>query len=149
MTRAELEAIVAWWRPRLGLERWSLRVCWPGDPTDPDPITFDDHQNAGTWRARDYDEARVYFNPDEISGWNHRRANQLAVHELLHLVTREVEWVLDLIDGQLHRDVDDMVGRSHRHAVEGAIDRLAYRLVELVDELGTLPPALVYDGELR
>jgi hypothetical protein len=59
----------------------------------------------------------------------------------LHLVTREVEYVLDLIDSQLHRDSQELVERSHRHGVEGAVDRLAYRLVELVEELGTLPPA--------
>lgn len=63
------------------------------------------------------------------------------MHELLHLTTREVEFILDLLDEQLHRDVDTMISRSHRHAVEGAVDRLAYRLVELVEELGELPPA--------
>lgn len=139
MTRAELEAIVAWWRPRLGLQAWTVEVEW--DPKR-DDMDFDSGvRHASTWRSRDYDEARVYFHPTEHVDWDRRRSNQLAVHELLHLATREVEFILDLTEGQLHRDVDELVNRSHRHAVEGAVDGLAYRLVDLVEELrGALPP---------
>jgi len=137
VTRAQLEAIVAWWRPRLGLERWALEVRWDRDPDEP---SFTDTQNAFIWRARDYEEARLYFNPAKHGDWDRERANQIAVHELLHLVCREAEWILDLLDEQLHRDVDTMISRSHHHALEGAIDRVACRLVELVAELGELPP---------
>jgi hypothetical protein len=141
VTRDELEAIVEWWRPRLGLAGWELEVRWEAAPEDGEHFENTPTSRAYTWRARDYDEARVYFNPAMIDGWSRRQANALAVHELLHLVTREVEHVLDLADGQLHRDVDELLTRAHRHAVEGAVDRLAYRLVDLVDELGKLPPA--------
>lgn len=145
MTRDELARIVAWWLPRLGLQAWTVEVEW--DPHR-DDIDFDSGaRHAATWRSRDYDEARVYFHPTEHTGWDRRRANQLAVHELLHLATRDVEFILDLLDEQLHRDVDTIISRSHRHAVEGAVDRLAYRLVELVEELGELPPELALEDD--
>ena len=137
MTRHELELAVEWWRRRLGLERWAIRVEW-----EPDDDGDDERRpHASTWRARDYDEARIRFNLAEYRGWDRRRGNVLVVHELLHLVTRDVEHVLDLTDGQIHRDSHELLVRAHRHAVEGAVDRLAYRLVELVEDLGELPPA--------
>lgn len=145
MTRAELEAIVAWWVPRLGLAAWEIEVEW--DPRR-DDMDFDSGvRHAATWRSRDYDEARLYFHPSEHADWDRRKANQLAVHELLHLVTRDVEFVLDQVDGQLHRDVDSVVSGGHRHAVEGAVDRLAYRLVDLVAELAELPPTSQWDSD--
>jgi hypothetical protein len=131
VTRHELEAIVAWWIPRLGLTHWDISVCWSTEDDD-NPFQAEDHTaHASTYRCRDYDVAKVYFNPREHKDWNRVTAHRHAVHELLHLVTREVEFVLDMLDGQLHRDVDTLVTRSHRHGVEGAIDRLAYRFVEL------------------
>jgi hypothetical protein len=141
MTRDELDAIVAWWRPRLGLQAWEISVRWERDPDD-DGEHFEDvpTSRAFTWRARDYEEARVYFNPSQHEDWDRTRANEIAVHELLHLVTREAEYVLDIVDGHLHRDSQELVERAHRHAMEGAVDRLAHRLVELVAELGELPP---------
>jgi hypothetical protein len=134
-----MEAIVEWWRPRLGLQHWQLTVEWPAERDDDDPDA--ERPKASTWRARDYDEARVSFDPHRVGDWDRREANVLAVHELLHLPTREVEYVLDLIDSHLHRDSQELVERAHRHAVEGAVDRLAYRLVDLVEELSELPPA--------
>lgn len=132
MTRKQLEQIVAEWIPRLGLAHWDIVVVWPEAGDADDPFQAEDHSaHASTWRARDYDSAKIFFNDRERESWSVAEAHRHAVHELLHLVTREVEFVLDLLDGHLHRDVDDLVARSHRHAVEGAIDRLAYRFVEL------------------
>lgn len=59
--------------------------------------------------------------------------HRLAVHELLHCLLRDVEYVGDLLEGHLHRDVEQLVQRSHMHHVEQVVDRLAYRLVELAD----------------
>lgn len=128
MTRNQLEAIVAEWIPRLGLERWEIKIAWEGWEDEAE------HRDAHAfvWRARDYDQARLYLNPTDSKKWSLVEAHVIIVHELLHLATREVEFVLDMVDGYLHRDVDQAVARAHRHAVEGVVDRLAYRLVELV-----------------
>ncbi len=132
MTRGEIESIVAEWVPRLGLAHWDITVVWPQAADSDDPFQAEDHTaHASTWRSRDYDVAKVYFNDVEREKWSVLEAHRHAVHELLHLVTRDVEFILDMLDGHVHRDVDEMIGRSHRHAVEGAIDRLAYRFVEV------------------
>lgn len=131
MRRAQVEQIVHWWIPRLGLDHWRIDVVW--DHSRDEAPSFDSFEHAFTWRARDYDEARMYFNPNEMEHWDRRQANEIVVHELLHLVTRDIEFVLDQIEDQLHRDVETLVTVSHRHAVEGAVDRLSKRIVELVE----------------
>jgi hypothetical protein len=129
MTREGVDHIVSVWIPRLGLSHWRIEVVWDGRYKD-DP-SFSSFEHAFTWRARDYDEARLYFNQDEMERWDLRRTEEIVVHELLHLVTREVEFVLDQIDGQLRSDAQEIVEISHRHAVEGAVERLACRIVEI------------------
>lgn len=133
MTREQIAEIVDTWVPRLGLEHWEITVHWEPHPLDADdPPSFDTHDKAWVHRARDYDEARMYFNEKAMEYWTARDAHATVVHELLHLVTRDVEFVLDMLDEMLHRDVDTLVMRAHRHAVEGAIDRLAYRIVDMM-----------------
>lgn len=130
MTKKQMETIVAEWIPRLGLSDWDIEVRWDQDAHSPD-WREENPPHASTWRSRDYDKARLYFNPDELSGWSNRQANLNVVHELLHLVTRDVEFILDLLLAHLHRDMYSVVSESHRHAVEGAVDRLAYRFVQV------------------
>ena len=127
LTKLELERIVRWWIPRLGLAHWSISIEVEDEPFEGESSDSE----AASFPNRDYDVARVVFNPREIGKWAPLKAHRVAVHELLHLVTREIEYVLDLLEGQLNRDVDELVTRSHRHAVEGALDRLAYRIVDL------------------
>jgi hypothetical protein len=137
VTRSEMERIVRWWQPRLGLTHWKLDIEWA-------PLTEDEDEkppHASMWRARDYEEGRLTLDERQTVDWDRCRANTVVVHELLHLVTRETEYVLDLIDSHLHRDSQELVERAHRHAVEGAVDRIAYRFVEIVDRFAELPPA--------
>lgn len=130
MTRDGLDHIVRVWIPRLGLTHWRIEVVWESGKYKNDP-TFSSFEHAFTWRARDYDEARLYFNQDDMERWDLRAAEEIVVHELLHLVTRDVEFVLDQIDGQLRDDAQAIVELSHRHAVENAVERLACRIVEI------------------
>jgi hypothetical protein len=127
LTRADMEWIVGIWIPMLGLSHWEINIDW-----EPDDDEFDSpHKQAYTWRARDYDTARVCFNPTEFPKWSREKAHQVVVHELLHLVTRDVEFILDNLEGMLHRDVDKLIDQTFHHHLEGAIDRLAYRIVEI------------------
>lgn len=125
MSREELERLVRVWIVRLGLDRWQIRIIW-------DASEFQGEEpHARTWRARDYDEARIYLNPTTSAEWSRDEAERHIVHELLHLVTREAEFVLDLLEGRFSSSEAELVERVHSHAIEGIVDRLAAILVEL------------------
>lgn len=131
VTQDELAAIVAFWIPKLGLERWDIQIEW--DEKEWRELHGDDSSgpDASMHRSRDYDQASILFNPNDYAKWPPLKAHRIVVHELLHALTRDVEHVLDLLDGHLHRDVESVLRATHRHAIEGAVDRLAYRFVEI------------------
>lgn len=126
MTRRQLEQIVAWWTPRLGLSTWDLTVE-PDDEWDEE-----DTGNAYALRSNDYEKARLYFHPQRYPAWTRVETHRFVVHELLHLLTRDVEFVLNLLEPLVAGDRYELIKSAHGHHVEGAIDRLAYRFVELV-----------------
>ena len=122
MSKRELETIVREWQERLGLATWDISVDWG--------VMEEEEGRASVWRSRDYDEARIRFNR-EFRKLDTLGAHRLVVHELLHLLSRDVEHILDLLEDQLHRDVGVVARRSHEHAVEQMVERLAYRFVEI------------------
>lgn len=127
----ELRRIVKWWIPKLKLEAWEIEVT-----EDQDAFVGgveQSHAEAHTERSKDYDLATISFNKTLLENWDNKTANRNVVHELLHLVTREVELIMDLLETQLHRDVESVILYAHRHAVEGAVDRLAARFVEMAN----------------
>jgi hypothetical protein len=122
------------WIQRLGLQNWDIQFIW-GDELYKywADVGLRDDLHASCWRAKSYDEAKIYVNPDEFEKWTDRDAAVNIVHELLHLVLRDVEFVIDHIEGFLHRDVDRAVSETFHHHVEGAIERLANRFVDLAE----------------
>lgn len=133
MTRKGIEEAVAFWTPRLGLTHWDIQIVWDQKEWERETEGSEHSETCESmiWRPRDYDTAKLYVNPGKFKSWSRAKTHQIIVHELLHLVTREVDFILDLLETNLHRDVDTAVTLSHKHAVEGMVDRLAYRLVEL------------------
>lgn len=133
MTRAELERIVRTWQRRLGLERWRVELV-----TDEARWfrTGHDDEHASTWRSNSYDQARLYVNPDEWRDWSPHDAHEHVVHELVHLLHRDLEHVLDHVEPLLHADAYKVAESALEHALEQTVDRIARRLVELAgDEL--------------
>lgn len=125
LTRKDIETIVSTWQERLNMKHWTITVVWD-EKTDAD--TSEAHATA--WRSKSYDEATFHFNP-EFDSWDRQKANVVSVHELLHCLGRDVESFWDAIEGQLHKDVDSVAMKIFEHNLEGFIDRLAYRLVEI------------------
>lgn len=125
MTRARLERVVRVWQQRLGLERWDIAIEWD-EPCGEDA-------NAATWRSSSYDRAEIRWDK-EWRKWSARKANEYAVHELLHLHLRDVDEVVGSLEGQLHRDSYALVDGRYLHEVEGLIERLTYRLIEIGGE---------------
>jgi hypothetical protein len=127
MSRTQFERILRLWQKRLGLETWHLEVDWE-KPASEDA-------DASTWRSNNYDRAILYLDPAWVS-WERDRGiefvHRIVVHELLHLVFRDVDELVDSLDGQMHRDVCAMVDKRYHHEIEGLCDRLAYRLVGMV-----------------
>lgn len=122
MTRARLERTVRVWQRRLGLERWDVEINWDE--------ACDEDANAATWRSSFYDRATIRW-AEEWREWSPRKANEYAVHELLHLHLRDVDVVIGALEGQLHRDSYSLVDGRYEHEVEGLIERLTYRLIEI------------------
>lgn len=122
MTRKQAEAIIRDWQDRLGLERWNIEIKWD-EPAG-------EGNNAKTWRAGWYDDARMYFDP-EWPTWSHEKFEQTTIHELLHLLHRGVDEAWNDVDGQLHRDAWSLADKRYLQEMEGFIDRLAKRLQEI------------------
>lgn len=122
MTRSQGERIIRGWQERLGLERWNIEILWD-EPAEED-------ENARVWRSGWYDNARVYF-AKEWPSWPRERFEQTAIHELLHLCHRDVDETWLDLDGQLHRDAWTIADKRWKQEMEGFIDRLACRLLEV------------------
>jgi len=127
LTREQIDEIVEAWQEALGLGTWHLKVDWD-KPSGEDA-------DATTWRSNQYDRATMHFSKDHVD-WDADFANWIVVHELLHLVTREVDEMLKDVYDQLHRDVATQVERRYEQTIEGIVDRLARRIVMIGGTIG-------------
>lgn len=127
MSKRELERIVRLWQTRLGLDAWDIRVDWDKPARE--------GCDATTWRSTDYDRAILYFDTPTWPTWAEKRGldfvHRIVVHELLHLLVRDLDELVDSLNGQLHRDVFAVTENRYDHEIEGLVDRLSYRLVAL------------------
>jgi hypothetical protein len=115
VTRRQLECVVAAWQSRLKLESWRLRVVWD-EPCSPDA-------DATMWRSNQYERAELRFTPGWPK-WDREFANLIVAHEMCHLLTRDVEESMKISRDGLGEFVQD-------REIEGLVDRLAHRFVEL------------------
>lgn len=126
MTKKQLERMTRIWQTRLGLQAWDVRLSFA-------PTAFarcEDDADATTWRQNDYDRALIFPHSDWAS-WDDDRLNRLIVHELLHLVTRDLDRVIASVEEQIHADAWRMIDKRYDHEIEGVVDRLANRFVDL------------------
>lgn len=122
MTRAQAERIIRDWQHRLGLERWKIEIDWDESAGE--------GNNARTWRSDLYDTARMLWDP-EWPKWSRERFEQTAIHELLHLLHRDLDETWKDMEGQIHRDAWSLADKRYFQEMEGFIDRLAIRLLEI------------------
>jgi hypothetical protein len=122
VTKARIEKLIGVWTVRLGLERWKIDVDWSKPCAD--------HNVAEIEKSSFYDTGTIRLEPGWAK-WAPDYAEQTVVHELLHLLHRDVDEAFADIEGQLQRDAWTMVERRYKQAMEGFIDRTASRLVEL------------------
>ena len=122
MTRKQFEREFRTWQNRLGLDAWHVEINWD-EPARKDC-------DATTWRSDDYDRAVIKLDV-EWPSWDDDFTRRIIVHELLHLLTRDVDEVFDSLETQLQRDLYTATQNRYKHEIEGLVDRLSYRLVEI------------------
>jgi hypothetical protein len=123
VTEKRLRRLFADWQGRLGLASWEVVLDFE------EPCSEVAHAVAS--RPDDYDRATIRFDKD-WKKWSEAFSGRIVVHELLHLLTRDIDRVVADLEGELHKDAYTQVDRRYSHEIEGLVDRLAVRLVELL-----------------
>ena len=121
MTRKQIEATVSEWQTRLGLDGWKIAVQYADMPGE---------EWAKIEPFSAYDHATLTVSVGYMN-WTPAVANVTIVHELLHLLVRDIDAVVEDARSQLHPQASVQVEKRYEHEVEGFVDRLAARIVEL------------------
>lgn len=125
MTNTRIKELVEAWKARLGLGDWRVDVKFVDEAGDVEAI-------AQVQPSKHFDDATLIFYRDELAKLKSDYEVEVTiVHELLHLAHRDVEAITDLLDGQVHRDVETVLVESFRHSTEQFVDRMARVLIRL------------------
>ena len=124
MTRKQIEATVSEWQTRLGLDGWKITVQYADMPGE---------EWAKIEPFSSYDQAALTISVG-YPNWTPAVANVTIVHELLHLLVRDIDAVVEDARSQLHPQASVQVEKRYEHEVEGFVDRLAARIVEIGGE---------------
>lgn len=117
MTQATVERLVKKWQAKLGLDHWEIGIDWDAQ--------CDQEAFMSITRMKSYDRATIEVSPD-WGKWSDAETEQRVVHELLHLVLREIDTIVfDHLDGHLSPAEHDIINSAYRHHSEGVVDRLA------------------------
>src|SRR5690242_15181803 len=115
MTRENIEAIVTEWVPRLGLSHWELKVDWSRPAGDDNDAEFE--------RAEWYDVASLFFSPKYVY-WARNYAERVVLHELMHLVTRDLDGTVDRARSLLPSAARRLAEKEYERAIEGVVERM-------------------------
>lgn len=124
MTEASLLDIIERWQKRLKLDSFSISAAF-------DDATLDEASDACVNISADYDRAWIKFNPDSWSQWDRQRANEVVVHELLHVMTRDIDESTKAVMNLVRGDTWALAHSRHDHELENFVDSMALRLIEL------------------
>jgi hypothetical protein len=126
-TKRWVESRLRTWIDRLGLTAWAITLDWD--------TPADEGAWAQCWRSNDYDKATIYL----CEGWadlGKAEVERLVVHELLHLVTRDLsrahDFVLEAIEDNV--PANNIAVAAWKRAEEGVVDRLSFALVAAFGE---------------
>lgn len=124
MTEAQARLLISEWQGTLKLDHWRLEVKFVEQAH-----TEDGNAVIATCDpSDDYDQAKIEITRSTLK---EKDCEETIVHELLHVVFREVEGVQALYRPAVLNVVADTIDVALLHAVEGTVDRLAYVLVAL------------------
>jgi hypothetical protein len=126
-TEEDLRGILDVWIERLELRDWEIRL---------DLERPADGARATIYRSAFYREATLLLEHDWRT-WEPAVAEVTIVHELVHLLARDFEEILKMIDAQLPPAVDKVIEQAFEFRLEQLVDTVARRLVSLAPT--TLP----------
>lgn len=112
------QELVAAWQQRLGLERWKIDVKIAEEPME----AF-----AECNPSSQYEFATITFSPS----LDPTQIDATVVHELLHILTKDIDQLVEDARAQLHPQASFQVEKRYDHALESFVDRLAQRIVEI------------------
>jgi hypothetical protein len=122
--RDDIEYILSVWQGRLNLTHWVVKVDWD------EPL--EDVEANIMWGS--YDQATVRFNTAHDK-WSRRYTNETVVHELLHLVLRDLQNGVESAEAALSASAYRLFENRFQHELEGVVERLALLLVGLGGEV--------------
>lgn len=122
MTSTDIVGLVRAWAPRLGLSHWEIDVTW-------DETLTDDVANVVVESS--YDGARITLRADLVEHPDAEYVEATVVHELLHVVMRDLDATLPPVLDLLPRGAASLARARYEHESEGIVDRLATVLVRL------------------
>lgn len=122
MTEKQRNDVVRKWKKNLQLDHWLIEIV-DEEPDNPDAL-------ASVMPAESYDRASLRFSSTWVD-WPAPFLERVVVHELLHIVFRDLVEAEQSIYDALSHDARVLYSRRLDHELEGVIDRLAERFVEV------------------
>jgi hypothetical protein len=117
---------VKFWAKRLeplGLRHWQIEVeCLP-------EVDEETNKGAEVRVSRHYDSATIIFAGNKLDAMTDHEVDEVIVHELLHIVFRDLEEAHDSVKGELHPWIRDSWSERIEHETEGIVEKLARALV--------------------
>jgi hypothetical protein len=120
MTRRDLDKILAKWLARLPLDDWTVEI-----KVEP----CDSFANAQVYLPRDYHDAEIRISSD-FAKWDTREANRVIVHELMHVVLRDLDSVAVQAAALLGGQAESLSRAAWLHVEEGLVEQMAQRLAD-------------------
>jgi hypothetical protein len=121
LSRSAVELLVATWQQRLQLTHWVVKLDWESllDPavdramiTRDNPYDVATLQLASTWPS-----------------WTNRELTLIVVHELVHLVTRDMEEAAEVVEPLLGESGKTLWSARWTHELEAVVDKFATLIV--------------------
>lgn len=122
------------------VERWQYRLTELGvghwriecvTITSPDGMPNGPDADASVQVSSQYDSYHVWFNEDFLARTNKRRLDETIVHELMHVVMRDLDFAMDQVEDWLppasYNDWTNLV----QHEREAMVEKLARLVVRL------------------
>lgn len=125
LTRDDIETILQEWQTRLNLGHWRISIKWD------EKIESEDEADAEFLASDWYDEASIRLNPN-WPDWDRREANVTIVHELCHLIQRDICTCVDSLKPKIAKSVWQHWSDGWFQTVnEKTVEHLAQAFVDL------------------
>lgn len=132
--RDDIEYILSVWQSRLNLTHWTIKVDWATPPERPDGADEGDMLWADVVWGNSSDDATIRFHESYL-GWDRKQMNETVVHELIHLVNRDLQEGVESAEDVMPTSAFKVFRNRFEHEIEGVIERTAKLFVTLGGEV--------------